>query len=381
MKKKLIGCCSVLGVLAIGYALYSNFFYPVKVSIVMPSYNRADYLPRAIDSVLNQTFQDYELVIVDDGSTDGTNQVLKEYQAKSNKIRVLTHKVNRGVSAARNTGNENARGKYIAVLDSDDFFYPNYLENVVPFMEKNPEVVLLVPKKMNYMEEKGKTFEEFKKWNIFPPLYKIVSDNYIGNVGNIFRRSFIKKHQIKYDLMYSCGEDFNFWFQILYNNGRIEKLDTKEPLLGTRSYGSLSVSYDCKPANAKLLNELYKRVDYKFDPDEWDECELAKKTIEKYPNVFSSKTIEEMFSYCPKETEKYIKINHFGWGIDYFIFEEDEKKVVRKSNKDKATILNFVPNEKITIKWDRWGEETFLFDEKKALYYMPNPDDEKKEEK
>lgn len=381
MKKKLIGCCSVLGVFAIGYALYSNFFYPVKVSIVMPSYNRADFLPRAIDSVLNQTFQDYELVIVDDGSTDGTKQVLKEYQAKSNKIRVITHKVNRGVSAARNTGNENARGKYIAVLDSDDFFYPNYLENVVPFMEKNPEVVLLVPKKMNYMEEKGKTFEEFTKWNIFPPLYKIVSDNCIGNVGNIFRRSFIKKHQIKYDLMYSCGEDFNFWFQILYNNGRIEKLDTKEPLLGTRSYGSLSVSYDCKPANEKLINELYKRVDYKFDENKWDECELARKTIEKYPNVFSSKTIAEMFSYCPRDTEKYIKINHFGWGIDYFIFEEDEKKVVRKSNKDKATILNFVPNEKITIKWDRWGEETFLFDEKKALYYMPNPDDEKKEEK
>ena len=50
------------------------------------------------------------------------------------------------------------------------------------------------------------------------------------------------------------------------------------------------------------------------------------------------------------------------------VFEEDEKKVVRKSNKDKATILNFVPNEKITIKWDRWGEETFLFDEKKALF-------------
>ena len=111
MKKKLIGCCSVLGVLAIGYALYSNFFYPVKVSIVMPTYNRADYLPKAIDSVLNQTFQDYELVIIDDGSTDGTKQVLEEYQSKSNKIRVVTHKTNQGVAIARNTGNENARGK------------------------------------------------------------------------------------------------------------------------------------------------------------------------------------------------------------------------------------------------------------------------------
>ena len=381
MKKKLIGCCSVLGVLAIGYALYSNFFYPVKVSIVMPTYNRADYLPRAIDSVLNQTFQDYELVIVDDGSTDGTKQVLKEYQSKSNKIRVVTHKTNQGVAIARNTGNENARGKYIAVLDSDDFFYPNYLENVVPFMEKNPEVALLVPKKMNYYEAKGKPFEEFTKWNIFPPIYKLVSANLIGNVGNIFKRSFVEKHKIKYNSIYSCGEDFNFWLQILYNNGRIEKLDTQEPLLGTRVNGSLSGRSDCWYARNNLRAELSQKSGYKFDPDEWDECELAKQTIKKFPNVFSSKTIEEMYSYCPRETEKYIKTNHFDWGFDYFIFEEDEKNLIRKSNKDKAKVLNFVPNEKITIKWDRWGEETFLFDEKKAVYYLPKPDDKKKEEK
>ena len=235
-------------------------------------------------------------------------------------------------------------------------------------MEKNPDVVLLVPKKMNYIEEKGKTFDEFTKWYIFPPVYRLVVGNDIGNVGNIFRRSFVKKHKIKYNPIYSCGEDFDFWLQILYNNGRVERIDTQEPLLGTRSYGALSIGSDCRIVLKKLREEVHQKVGCPYDENKWDTCKVVKKTIEKYPNVFSEKTIGEIIDQCPSDTDSYIKVSHREWGMDYLIFEEGSKRVFRKLNKEEATVLNFTQNEKITVKWDRWGEETFLFDENRGIY-------------
>lgn len=96
----------------------------VRFSIVMPVYNREKYVCQAIDSVLSQTFTDFELIAVDDGSTDGSVDLLKSY---GKRIRVIQQK-NRGPEVARNAGVAAARGEYIALLDSDDFFYPTALE-------------------------------------------------------------------------------------------------------------------------------------------------------------------------------------------------------------------------------------------------------------
>jgi glycosyltransferase involved in cell wall biosynthesis len=101
----------------------------VAVSVIIPTYNRAEVLPRSIESVLNQTFSDFELIIVDDASTDATQKVVNSYN--DDRIEYIRHSENRNGSAARNTGIRSARGEYIALLDSDDEWDPLKLEKQV----------------------------------------------------------------------------------------------------------------------------------------------------------------------------------------------------------------------------------------------------------
>lgn len=107
------------------------------ISVVIPAYNAAWCLGRAIDSVLTQTLRDYELIVVDDGSTDGTARLLEGYRGR---LRSLTQP-NGGQSSARNAGIQVARGRYVAFLDSDDWWSPGKLERQLTFMEAHPDVV------------------------------------------------------------------------------------------------------------------------------------------------------------------------------------------------------------------------------------------------
>ena len=92
----------------------------VKVSVVMPIYNASDYLRLALDGVVHQTLTDIELICVDDGSTDDSLSIIKEYQQADERVRILTEN-NAGPSIARNKGLSRARGKYVIFLDADDF--------------------------------------------------------------------------------------------------------------------------------------------------------------------------------------------------------------------------------------------------------------------
>lgn len=106
-----------------------------KVSVVMPVYNGEKYLREAIDGVLSQTLTDFELICIDDGSTDNTASILDGYAGVDNRVRVL-HRENAGVSAARNLGITQARGKYLTFFDDDDLFEPDMLEKMVSKMER-----------------------------------------------------------------------------------------------------------------------------------------------------------------------------------------------------------------------------------------------------
>ena len=104
-----------------------------KVSVIVPTHNRADLLPRAVDSVLAQTYGDYEMVIVDDCSSDNTQDVIAGFSDP--RIRSFRHDRNRGQSAAINTGIAHARGEYIGFLDDDDEWLPTKLEGQVALLE------------------------------------------------------------------------------------------------------------------------------------------------------------------------------------------------------------------------------------------------------
>lgn len=106
------------------------------VSIIIPVYNTEQYIEKCIESVLNQTYSDYELICIDDGSTDGTSAILDKYAEQYGCIRVI-HQKNAGISAARNVGLDICRGEYIVFLDSDDFMHPRMLEILYHELKEN----------------------------------------------------------------------------------------------------------------------------------------------------------------------------------------------------------------------------------------------------
>ena len=112
------------------------------VSIVLPTYNREEYLSRSIDSIINQTYKNWELLIIDDGSTDETLSLIKNYLNKFSNIRYFFHE-NRGAAYSMNIGMQNSKGEFITFLGSDDEYLANHLELRINYLVKNKNVDLL----------------------------------------------------------------------------------------------------------------------------------------------------------------------------------------------------------------------------------------------
>ena len=154
----------------------------VKVSIIVPSYNSAQYLPEALESALCQTYQDYEIIVIDDGSTDQTKDIVQGFAADHpEKIRYI-YQENKGLAVARNTAIKHARGKFLALLDSDDKWLPERLEYTVKAIESD-DAVGLAYCDITYVDEAG------------TPLGSPERDSrYLS--GNIFEYIFLRKVHI-----------------------------------------------------------------------------------------------------------------------------------------------------------------------------------------
>jgi glycosyltransferase involved in cell wall biosynthesis len=111
-----------------------------RVSVVMPVYNVEIYIAAALDSLLRQTFENFEVIVVDDGSTDGTVGIVKLYQQKDHRIKLFCHAINSGPSGARNTAFEHMNGEFAALLDGDDIALPNRLAMQVAALEAGPQL-------------------------------------------------------------------------------------------------------------------------------------------------------------------------------------------------------------------------------------------------
>jgi len=168
------------------------------VSVIIPTYNRAHLISRAIKSVLNQTYQDFEVIVVDDGSTDNTEEVIKEFQKKDERIKYVRHEKNKGGSAARNTGIKAAKGKYIAFLDSDDEWLPEKLEKQMKVFENAPAKVGVVYTGFWRIENNKKIYipsswVKKKEGNIHKELLK---GNFIGLPTVLVRKECFKKAEM-----------------------------------------------------------------------------------------------------------------------------------------------------------------------------------------
>jgi len=185
-----------------------------KVSVIIPTYNRAELLPRAIQSVLNQTFQDFEIIVVDDSSTDNTEEVIKEFQEQDKRIKYIKHDKNKGGSAARNTGIKVAQGEYIAFQDSDDEWLPEKLEKQMKVLENASSKVGVVYTGFWKIKDNNRVYIPnmdiaCKEWNI---RRQILQGNFIGTPTAIVNRVCFVKMGL-FDVALPRLQDWELWIR------------------------------------------------------------------------------------------------------------------------------------------------------------------------
>ncbi len=191
-----------------------------RVSIIIPAYNVADYIAEALDSVLAQTYTDYEIVVINDGSpdTDKLEQVLEPYRERI----VYAKQENRGVSGARNTGLRTARAPFIAQVDPDDAWMPNYLEVQMEIIDGDPTIDVLYPNALIF----GNKIYAGRKWmDLFPSEGKVTFERLVSQQCNVIY-SVIARREILFrsglfDETLRASEDFDMWLRVVKKGGRI----------------------------------------------------------------------------------------------------------------------------------------------------------------
>jgi len=180
-------------------------YHRPKISVIIPCYNSEKFLNKAVESVLNQTLQELEIILVDDGSTDKTPTLLQQYKMSDNRVEVITHPKNFGLGAARNSGINHAKGKYLFFLDSDDYIHPNSLEVLYEQADKE---LLEILQAQHIRHENGKKIILPKK---LPVYQQAISGTDYYNQGffiepkacaKLWQTDFVKKNRLKFDTGY-----------------------------------------------------------------------------------------------------------------------------------------------------------------------------------
>ncbi len=178
------------------------------VSICIPVYNAEKTIEETIKSVLSQTYKNWEMIIVDDVSTDDSLQIIEHYAQNDNRIKVIRSKQNMGPAKARNRAIEEAKGKYIAFLDSDDIWFPEKLEKQIKFLTENSLVVTYSAYETMDEDSKYINTRNIQKTITYADMLK---SNHIGNLTGIYDAEFFGKITMK-----EYGhEDYILWLELM----------------------------------------------------------------------------------------------------------------------------------------------------------------------
>ena len=374
IKKSVLALSAIFGCIWI----YNTYSKPT-ISVVMPTYNREQMLPRAIDSILDQTYKDFELIIVDDASTDKSVEVIKDYMKKDKRIRLIQNEKNSGIAFSRNRGNDAARGKYIAIMDSDDQSLPHRLELSINFFEKHPDVDAFCGNLLDI--EEPVYAQQFLNWQD----YKIASDehalsmmfsNTFYNVASMFKRDFVKKHNIRYNNKYVSAEDYDFWKQFVMKNGKLVSINS--PITFVRKHRTNVESYYTKMGEnaAHIQNELISRFldeipERPSQNDLINKCFILEKieqaNIDK--NVMPQKEIKKYKDrYCPTDLKSSFLLIHPNW--KYFLTTNGDK--CRVWNGDLEGTFK-KEDDILTIDWKQYPTEMFKKHPEGDVYlYLPD---------
>ena len=221
------------------------------ISVIIPVYNVEKYVASSIDSVLRQEVTNFEILLVDDGSTDGSASICDDYATRDSRIRVI-HKSNGGVSSARNMGLDNARGEWIAFLDADDWFAPDTFERCRPYMDDYQVIRFSITDVWANGRRRNRRLREAK--NRDESLRQVLGHrSIIGIGGTMYRRSLFEDNGVRFSSDITYGEDWLALGTLIYHSTSVKTLSDAWCYLYNR-YNETSCTNSLN--SAKLIQSL-----------------------------------------------------------------------------------------------------------------------------
>ena len=246
--------------------------YTPKSSVIVPVYNVEIYLPRCIDSILSQSFTDFELILVDDGSPDNCGKICDEYALKDSRVRVF-HKSNGGVSSARNLGLDNVRGEWVTFIDSDDYVEVDYLKELIDAQQKN-QVDYVVTLNGRDSQETG--LEVCRdEYNLLFSRYQIDRNGYV--IGKLYKVAIINTLRLRFNVNIHLGEDAMFALRYLLQTRNVVLIHSKKYFYDKERPGSLTKtlnSYESELAGKEEFDRIVNEIKYKLQIDDVAIAEL-----------------------------------------------------------------------------------------------------------
>ncbi len=186
----------------------------ITISVIIPIFNTGKYLTKCIDSIINQTIKDIEIICVNDCSTDNSLEILKDFAKKDNRVKIIDLKENKGVSNARNLGIDSAQGEYIYLIDSDDWLDQNYLEEMLKKIKETNSNIIINANFVNEYDDKTK--KAYSNFNFLTKDFEIFDSKTVQKFfppviwTRLYKRDYLKKYNFKFPMVKCGAEDIYF---------------------------------------------------------------------------------------------------------------------------------------------------------------------------
>ena len=232
-----------------------------KVSIIMPAYNAEKYIGEAIESILSQTYTDYEFIIINDGSTDKTEKIIRSYD--DSRIVYLENEKNSGIVVTLNKGLDYATGEYIARMDADDISINNRLEKQVAYMKKNKKVGLLG----TGIRVFGTEIQQYDR--VFTTDSKqlkaeLIFNSCVAHPTVMIRREILEQNHLRYNEEFAGAEDYCLWWEI----AKVSSIATlKDILLNYRIHSSQITKQKDMQYYSMMQKLMKQRFHHQYQPD------------------------------------------------------------------------------------------------------------------
>lgn len=253
------------------------------VTVFLALYNAEKYISEALESILEQTYSNLEIIIVNDASTDNSLEIIKQYDDK--RIRIINNEENKGIPYTRNVGLKEARGKYIAIMDSDDISKLDRIKKQVEFMEMNNEISAVG----TYYETFGGRLNRKVTNKYSTPekiKIKLLFSNPLANPSSMIRKSVLDNYNLKYNETFFVAQDYDLWLQI----SKIGKLCIMPEFLLKYRIGHSNISRNSK---AKKGEERKKIIDsIHRDALSYYDFDLDKKEVDIFNSFFTDNPIK-----------------------------------------------------------------------------------------